>query len=186
MQLLTRKFTVSDYHKMGEFGILTPQDYVELIEGQIIAMSPISLRHAAMVKRLNILLTYQLYNQAIIGVQDPIELDDFSEPQPDISVLAIRPDFYELEIPKPKDILALIEISDTTIEYDKEIKVPLYAANNIPEVWLFNLNNKSLEVYRNPQNNTYQIQKVLPKNQTVSLLSFPQLIINLGALFNLK
>ncbi|HAC64529.1 MAG TPA: hypothetical protein DCF68_13565 [Cyanothece sp. UBA12306] len=183
MQLLSRKFTVNEYQKMSEVGILNPEDRVELIHGQIIPMSPIGLKHAAMVKRLNTFLTYQLYNQAIIGVQDPIQIDDFTQPQPDIFLLAIRSDFYELEIPKPQDILAVIEVCDTTIRYDREIKIPLYATSNIPETWLINLNNQSLEVYRNPQNQNYQTKQVLNKNQTISLLAFPQLIIKLTEFF---
>ena len=161
MLLKTRKFTVEQYHQMTEASVFTPEERLELIRGEIIEMSPIGLKHATVVKRLNNLLTYQLHNQAIIGVQDPIQLDNFSEPQPDISVLKMRSDFYELEIPKPQDILWLIEVSDHTLKYDREVKLNLYAESKINEVWLVNVNNNTLEVYRHPQNNIYQEEQIL-------------------------
>jgi Uma2 family endonuclease len=182
MQILTQKFrfTVAQYHQMARSHIFQPEEKLELIEGEILQMSPVGLKHAKTVKLLNHLLTYQLYNQAIIGVQDPIQLDDFSEPQPDLSILKIQADFYELEIPKSKDIYWLIEVSDSTIKYDRDTKIPLYAANNIPEVWVVNLNDHLLEIYRQPENNHYQKYQKFTPNQTVSPLAFPDLIINLS------
>ncbi len=180
MQLATRKFTVEQYHQMAEAEVFAPEERLELIRGEIIEMSPIGLKHATVVKRLNNLLTYQLHNQAIIGVQDPIQLDNFSEPQPDISVLKMRSDFYELEIPKSQDILWLIEVSDKTLKYDQEIKITLYAESKINEVWLVNLNNNTLEVYRDPQNNIYQDEQILQVNQSLSSLVFPNLIIEIN------
>ena len=179
MPLMTRKFTAQEYHLMAEVGILTPEDKVELIQGEIITMSPVGLKHAATIKRFNSLLTYQLQNQAIIGVQDPIQLDNLSEPQPDISLLKMRSDFYESSIPTAQDILALIEVSDSTIKYDLEVKLPLYGSNNIPEIWLVNLNDQSLTIYRNPEKGYYQNQQILGSHQTASFLAFPQLIVKL-------
>ena len=179
MQLATKKFTVEQYHQMAEATFFAPEERLELIRGEIIEMSPIGLKHATVVKRLNNFLTYQLHNQAIIGVQDPVQLDNFSEPQPDISVLKMRSDFYELEIPKSQDILWLIEVSDKSLKYDQEIKLPLYAESKIHEVWLVNLNNNTLEVYRNPQNNIYQEEQILQVNQSLSSLAFPNLIIDI-------
>jgi Uma2 family endonuclease len=183
MQVLTRKFTIEQYHQMAQSNIFQPEEKLELIQGEILKMSPVGLRHAKTVKFLNHLLTYQLHNQAIIGVQDPIQLGDLSEPQPDLSVLRMRADFYELEAPKSQDIYWLIEVSDSTIKYDRETKIPVYAESNIQEVWLVNLNENNLEVYRKPENNRYQSFQKLTSSQVISPLAFPNLIINLSDIF---
>ncbi len=183
MRLTTRKFTITESHQMSAIGILTPDERIELIEGEIIPMSPIGTKPAATVKRLNSLLNQQLSNQAIIGVQDPVKLDNLSEPQPDISILKMRSDFYEFALPKSEDILALIEVADSSIKYEQEVKIPLYAKSKIAEVWLVNLNNCSLEIYRNPHNQSYQSQKILTGTQTISFLAFPEITIQLTAIF---
>ena len=181
MQLMTRKFNVNEYHKMAETGILTPEDRVELIKGEILAMSPIGRKHAATVKRLNNFLTYQLQNLAIISVQDPIQLNNLSEPQPDVVLLKPCSDFYESKIPEPEDIYLLIEVADSTIKYDQEVKLPLYAQSNISEVWIADLNNKTLEVYRQPQDKTYLEQQ---KNvKSISPLAFPQITLTINDIF---
>jgi Uma2 family endonuclease len=180
MQVLTRKFTVDEYHKMGEDYLFHPGERLELIKGEILTMSPIGVKHASMVNRLTNLLYRQLLDQAIVSVQNSIILDDNSEPQPDLVLLKPRDDFYNSKIPQPQDIYWLIEVSDSTLKYDREIKIPLYAENNIPEVWLVNLNNKTLEVYRQPENNLYQNFQKLTSKQTISPLAFPNLVINLS------
>lgn len=159
MQVITRKFTVTEYHQMAKVGILTPEDKVELIQGAIIAMSPIGLKHAACVNRLNQLFYRKLGDQVIVSIQNPIQLNDYSEPQPDLVLLKPRPDFYENQIPKPVDIYLLIEVADSTVKYDQEVKLPLYAQSNISEVWIVNLNHQSLEVYRQPQDKNTLINK---------------------------
>jgi Uma2 family endonuclease len=162
---------------MAEVGILNPNDRVVLIQGEIIPMSPIGLKHAATVKRLNSFLTYQLQNLAIIGVQDPIQLNNSSEPQPDIVLLKPRSDFYENQIPQPQDIYLLIEVSDSTIKYDQEVKLPLYAESKISEVWIINLNNNTLEVYRQPEDKQYLDQQ---KNiQSISPGAFPEMTLTI-------
>lgn len=177
MQLITRKFNVDEYHKMAKIGILTAKDRVELIQGEIIPMSPIGLKHAACVNRLNRLFYQKLGEQIIVSVQNSIQLDNYSEPQPDIVILKFRPDFYENKIPQPADIELLIEVSDSTIKYDQEVKLPLYAESNIPETWIINLNNKTLEVYRQPQDKQYLDQQ---KNiQAISPLAFPKIILTI-------
>lgn len=174
MQLITRKFNVTEYHKMAATGILTPKDRVELIRGEIISMSSIGLKHAACVNRLNRLFHQKLDDQVIVSVQNSIQLDNLSEPQPDIVLLKARSDFYENKVPQPSDVYLLIEVSDSILNYDQTIKLPLYAEHQIPEVWIINLNNKTLEIYRQPQDNKYQDQQ---KNvQKISPLKFPHLI----------
>jgi Uma2 family endonuclease len=177
MKLINRKINVDEYHIMAKVGILTANDRVELIQGEIIPMSPIGLKHAACVNRLNRLFYQKLGEQIIVSVQNSIQLDDYSEPQPDIVLLKFRPDFYENKIPQPADIELLIEVSDSTIKYDQEVKLPLYAESNIPETWIINLNNKTLEVYRQPQDKKYLDQQ---KNiEVISPLAFPKITLTI-------
>lgn len=147
VQLLRRKFTVEQYHRMVESGILCENDRVELIRGEIVEMSPIGRRHAACVKRLNRLFNRKLGDSVLIGVQDPVELDVTSEPQPDIVLLQPCEDFYETAHPQPEDIFLIVEVADTTVQYDREVKVLLYAEKNIAEVWLVDINGQCVEVY---------------------------------------
>jgi Uma2 family endonuclease len=156
VEVSKRTFNVAEYNQMVKAGILTENDQVELINGEIIAMSPVGSRHASCVKRLNILLGKQLKENFILSVQDPIQLDDYSEPEPDLAVLKPRPDFYAEAHPRPDDVLMIIEVSDTTLDYDQEIKIPLYAKAGIPEVWIINLQENTVEIYTTPQTGLYR------------------------------
>ena len=140
---------------MGEAGILH-DDRVELIEGILIDMAPIGSDHAGKVIRFTTLLSSTFTGRALISTQNPIRLDRHSEPQPDFAILRHRSDFYETSHPEPEDILLLIEVSDTTLRYDREIKIPLYAQHGIPEVWLLDLQHKQLEIYRQPSADGYR------------------------------
>lgn len=173
--LLKRLFTIKEYHAIMENGILTENDRVELIKGEIVYMSPIGRRHAAQVKRIVELLYRYLLGRVTIGVQDPIELDNNSEPLPDISLLQRRGDFYESKHPQPEDILLLVEVADTTAETDQAVKIPLYAENNIAEVWLVDINAQSVEVYREPSGNGYQSIQRLQRGETLSILALPDI-----------
>ena len=148
--------TADDYHKMGEAGIFHEDDRVELIEGMLIDMAPIGSDHAGKVIRLTTLLSSTFAGRGLISTQNPIRLDQHAEPQPDFAILRHRSDFYETSHPEPEDVLLLIEVSDTTVRYDREIKVPLYARHGIPEVWLIDLQNKQLEIYRQPSEDGYR------------------------------
>jgi Uma2 family endonuclease len=184
MQVLTRKFTVDEYHKMGKSHVFHPEERLELIKGEIIKMSPIGLKHASMVNRLSNLFYRNLAEEIIISIQNSIKLNDNSEPQPDLVLAKYRDDFYANKPIEAEDIYLLIEVSDSTLKYDRETKIPLYAENKVNEVWLVNLNNNTLEVYRQPENNSYQHFQKLTSNQTISPLDFPELIINLSSIFN--
>ena len=177
VQVLRRKFTVKQYHKMVESGILSENDRVELIRGEVIEMSPIGLRHAAFVKRLNRLFYCKLGDRVFVGVQDPVELDDTSEPQPDVVLLQPREDFYESSPPQSSNIFLLVEVADTTVQYDREVKIPLYVENNIAEVWLVDINGQFVEVYREPTSDTYQTVRKLEKGTRLSVLAFPDVTI---------
>lgn len=127
-------FSVDEYHKMGEAGIWGEDDRVELIEGELIDMPPIGSLHAGKVMRLVSFLTTALSNRAIVSPQNPVRLGEHSEPQPDLTVLRFRDDFYESAHPQPGDVHLLVEVADTTVRYDREVQIPLYARYGIPEV----------------------------------------------------
>jgi Uma2 family endonuclease len=168
VQIAKRWFTVSEYDRMGETGILTEDDRVELVEGEIIEMSPIGRRHAACVGRLTNLFGRLLAESAIVWVQNPIVLNDYSEPQPDVVLLRRRDDFYERSLPTPDDVLLVVEVADTTIEYDRQIKVPLYARAGIAEVWIVNLVDEQIEIYAQPVNDAYQIKREVRRGETIN------------------
>ncbi len=155
LPLPTKKFTVKAYNRMAESGIFDEGERIELIRGEIIEMSPVGTKHAACVRRLDFILSRKLGDLFLIDTQNPLKLNDNSQPQPDVVILKPRSDFYETEHPQPKDILLLIEVSDSSIEYDRNIKIPLYAENKIPEVWLVDINKKCVEVYKNYQDQIY-------------------------------
>jgi Uma2 family endonuclease len=183
MQLLTRKFTVDQYHKMADVGILTEDDRVELIKGEIIEMSPIGLRHAAIVNRLTNLLPKKLGDRVIVSIQNPVQLNNNSEPQPDVTLLKPRADFYETKVPTPEDILLIVEVADTTLNYDRDVKIPLYAENGILEVWLIDTNHQSLTLYRQPTKAGYQSIQNLDITHKLSPLAFPDVTINVNEMF---
>ncbi|MDB9313726.1 Uma2 family endonuclease [Spirulina sp. CS-785/01] len=133
LPLLTKKITVEHYHKMDEIGIFEPEERVELIEGEILEMSPIGLQHAVTINRLSNFFPQQLRDRAIMTVQTPIRLNNYSEPQPDLTLLQPREDFYAHKFPTPEDVLLLIEVADSSLIPDQEIKKPLYAENKIPD-----------------------------------------------------
>ncbi|GFZ99996.1 Uma2 family endonuclease [Okeania sp. KiyG1] len=173
VELLRQLFTVDQYYKMLDAGVFTENQRVELIRGEIIKISPMGIRHSASVKCLAELFILRLAQTVTVGIQDPVRLNNTSEPQPDISLLQRRPDFYETRHPQPENVFLLIEVSDTTIKYDREIKVPLYAENNIVEVWLVNLTEECLEVYRQPKGNGYEIVQTFQRGETVTIQALP-------------
>ena len=132
-------FTTRDYHQMLDAGILHEDDRVELIDGEIREMSPIDAAHAAAVKRIGRIVNKATGERFIIGIQDPVQLNDLTEPQPDISILRWHDDFYEQAHPNPGDILVLIEVANTSVAYDRDEKLPRYASSGIAEAWLVNL-----------------------------------------------
>ena len=168
-----RRFTVDEYHRMAEAGILHEDDRVELIHGEIIQMSPIGNHHAAIVSRLNMLLAPRLAPQYIINVQNPVLINSNSEPEPDIAVLPFRDDYYAEGGVTPANVLLLIEVSDSTLRYDRNRKLPLYAEAGIAEVWIIDVNKRQLEVYRQPDGDRYQSVKTLKREDSVSATQLP-------------
>lgn len=165
IQILTDKrlFNIDEFHRMSEAGILSEDERVELIEGEIRRMSPIGSHHVGCVNRLTAVLNRLAADTAVVSVQNPILLGDNSEPQPDVALLNLRPDFYSNSLPKPEEVLLLIEVSDTTAEDDRQKKVPLYAEWGIPLLWIVDLPAGVVEVYSNPVNGTYtEVEKAKP------------------------
>ncbi|NEP74627.1 MAG: Uma2 family endonuclease [Okeania sp. SIO2G4] len=172
-ELLRRLFTVDQYYKMLEAGVLTENERVELIRGEIVKMSPIGIHHANCVDNLTELFILSLAKTVTVRVQNPVRLNDNSEPEPDIALLQRRQGFRRTQHPQPEDIFLLIEVSDTTVKYDQEVKIPLYAENNIVEVWLVNLTEECLEVYRQPTANGYEIVQTFQRGETVEIQALP-------------
>ncbi|MGB3509943.1 MAG: Uma2 family endonuclease [Microcoleaceae cyanobacterium] len=183
VQLLRRLFTVNEYYKMLEAGVLTENERVELIRGEIVKMSPIGIHHSACVKRLNELFILRLAKTVTVGIQAPVRLNDNSEPEPDISLLQRKQDFYESQHPQPENVFLLIEVSDTTVKYDQEVKIPLYAENNIVEVWLVNLSQKCLEVYRQPTGNGYENVQTFQRGEIVAIQALPNVTFTVDEIF---
>ncbi len=157
------------YHRMIETGILTEEDQVELIHGEIISMSPIGKLHIAIVDRISKALNRRIDTEAIVRVQSPIVVHDHSEPEPDITLLKPRPDFYATQAAQPEDVLLVIEVAHTTWSTDYEVKRPLYASAGIPELWLVNVNKHEIEVHRTPAPGTYKSISILQSGDTVTL-----------------
>ena len=144
------KLDVHAYHRLGETGILGADDRVELIEGEVVAMSPIGAAHIGAVMALTRLLVLAAGDRVHVSPQGSVRLADDSEPQPDIALLRPRADQYRSGLPTPADILLLIEVSDSSLHFDRLVKLPLYARHNIPEVWIVDLAAGAVEVHRGP------------------------------------
>jgi len=142
--------SVDAFHRMGEVGILGPGDRVELIDGEIIDLSPIGVLHAALVARLASWFSQKLGRAAVAWCQNPLRLDDISEPEPDIAILRTRADCYMTAHPGAADVLLVIEVADTSLAYDLGTKVPLYARHGIPEVWVIDAATRQARVFRRP------------------------------------
>jgi len=172
------RFTVAEYMRMAEVDLWGEDSRVELIWGEIVEMSPIYIAHTSTVKRLISLLTRQLGERIILGVQDPVQLSDDSLPQPDISVLRPQDKFYSERQPGPGDILLLIEVADSSLRYDQRVKSKLYGAAGVADYWIVNLPARQIEVYREPRPNGYRTVTHYAPGETLSPLAFPDAIVN--------
>jgi Uma2 family endonuclease len=171
------RWTVDLYHQMIETGILGEDERIELIKGELATMSPIGAEHSGTLKKLTEMLFEQLRRRAVISVQDPLQVDDYSEPEPDLALLAPRRDFYKRALPRPADVLLVIEVADSSLAYDRTIKMALYAGAGIAEAWIVNLIDRWIEVYRDPSSAGYTtLLKILP-GKSVAPLSFADVIV---------
>ncbi len=177
------QFTIADYARMREVGILTEDDRVELIDGEVRPMSPIGSLHAALVNLLMVLLTRQIGDHAIVSVQNPIQLNDYSEPQPDVSILQPREDFYAAGHPRPDDVLLVVEVADSSIEYDRTEKLPRYAQAGITEVWIVDVEQRAIEQYTDPRNGRYHHVRLAEHGEHLTAHAIHQLVLSIDELF---
>jgi Uma2 family endonuclease len=177
------RFSLADYDQMIDQGILTENDRVELIRGEIIDKMSIGELHAACVKRLNRIFGLRLAARVVVGIQDPIQLSD-SRPEPDVTLLIPRDDDYASSHPGPGDVLLIVEVADTSLDFDRNLKGPLYAENGIEEYWLVNLFERTLEVHRRPMaTGQYAEVRVLSSFDTTDLVQLPGVTLTVGELF---
>ena len=167
----TYRFTVDDYYRMGEVGILPPDVRVELVDGEIKQMPPIHPPHASIVHRLNAVLARKLHGKVVVGIQSPIRLDDFNEPQPDVTVLRFQDDYYGSHHPTPADVMLAIEVADTSLRYDRHEKMPRYGMAGIPEAWLVDVQAGTIKVFTEPQAGGYGEEQVLSRGQEIVSLA---------------
>lgn len=177
------KLSVEDYHKLGDAGVLTEESRVELIDGELIEMAPIGSRHAGVVTRLQRVLYEQARGVAVVWQQNPLVLPPASEPQPDLMLLKYRADDYATALPLAQDVLLLIEVADTTADYDRGTKLPLYAMHGVAEFWILDLPAKRIEVYREPAPNGYRIKLELGAGETISPCALPAVKLSLAEIF---
>ncbi|MGH8531321.1 MAG: Uma2 family endonuclease [Gammaproteobacteria bacterium] len=177
------RLTADDYHRMGEAGIFAEEDRVELIEGEIIEMAPIGCSHSGVVLQLSEMLKDAVGRKALVSVQNPIAIGPHSEPQPDIALLKRREDFYKSAHPHPADVLLIIEVADTSLAYDRDVKLPLYARHGIPEVWIVDLENRCLQVFTGAAETGYQQTQTLAEPAVRTLRALPDCPADLSGLF---
>ena len=175
VQLLRHRFTVEDYHRMGQAGILAEKDRVELVDGEIVQMTPIGSPHAGTTTFLHGWLSPRLGARAIVREQNPVVLAPHSELQPDLAAVRPRSDHYRQGHPRPADVLFLIEVSDTTGDYDRTVKLPLYARAGIQEVWIVDLAAACVEIYLGPGVSGYERMERFTRGQSIAPQAFPDL-----------
>lgn len=171
---------IDEWRRLGEAGIFPPDSRLELINGEILEMSPIGCNHSGHINRINKLLTILTGTKAIASVQNPLRLGDLSEPEPDFMLLKLAPDFYSTRHPVANDVLLLIEVADSSLEFDRNQKMHLYALHCIPEYWLLNLNDSCVEVYRKPAGDLYAEKRTLTSGDSIALSELPEITIDIG------
>lgn len=176
------RVTVDEYYRMAEIGVLAPDARVELIEGEIIDMAPIGSEHGSVVDQLAHLLIHAVGDQAIVRIQGAVRLSHITEPQPDVTLLKPRADYYRYDQPTGADTLLVIEVSDSTLRYDRDIKVPLYARLGVPEVWIFDLANRRMLAYREPAGGKYASERTSAAPGITPVGELPNVTVDLSRL----
>lgn len=182
--LTQRPFTVAEYDRMIAVGILTEDERIELIEGVFVEMSPIGHRHAACIKRIIALFGSRVGPSVMLDIQNPIHLSDYSEPQPDAVLLQPSVDAYEHANPTAADVLLLIEVADSSLEYDRTVKTALYARGLIGEVWVVDLASETIAVFTDPADGRYQSVRTAKKGESLTPTALPDLTLRVDQLFN--
>ncbi|WP_018461712.1 Uma2 family endonuclease [Thermus oshimai] len=173
--MIRHRFSAEDFHRMAEAGILGEDDRVELLEGEVVELSPVGKRHMAAVKKLmDAFFPLQARRQALLQVQDPLRLSPDTEPQPDLAILRFREDFYAGKIPEAEDALLVIEVAESSLDYDLKVKLPLYAKAGVPEVWVVDLESRRVHVFRAPEGGAYRVAEAVEGGRLEALgLSIP-------------
>lgn len=177
------KLNLDEFHRMVEAGVFTPEQRIELLEGELFDMAPIGPAHSGTTNYLTQALYQVVGTQAVVSVQNPIMLGDDSEPQPDLALLRPRGDFYKNSHPGADDILLLVEIADTSVSTDRDYKIPLYARHGIPEVWLLDVKHRQLEIHRKPEQGRYQQVYTAKTDESICLSQLPGIELNLQQLW---
>ena len=177
LQVSKRLFSTDEYHRLGEVGVLTEDDRVELIGGEIVQMIPIGSGHAGCVKWLAHAFNQHLCDTAIVSVQDPVSLGAHDEPQPDVALLQPRADCYRSAHPTAENILLVVEVADTSAAYDREMKIPLYARFGIREAWVVDITGECVECYLEPSSEGYRKSQSYQRGQSISPNAFSELAL---------
>lgn len=178
-----RRFDVEEYHWMGRVGILSADDRVELVRGEVVEMTPIGSLHQSCVNVLNHLFGRSLGERFTVRVQGPVRLGESSEPQPDLAVLERRSDFYRASHPTPDDIVLLVEVSDTTLAYARNTKLPLYAGAGVGEVWILDLEARAVEIHTEPSDSGYTQSKTCRIGDEARSRTLPDLALPVAGVF---
>jgi len=177
------RITVNEYHRMAEVGLLAPDARVELIEGEIIDMAPIGTDHNSIVDQLTRLLVRAVGDDAIVRVQGSVRLSQISEPQPDVVLLKPRADFYRNQFATGADTLLVIEVSDSTLRFDRDVKVPLFARHGVQEVWIFDVQGDRLLVYGALRADVYERKDSIARPQSMPVTALPGVAVDLSSVF---
>ena len=172
-----RRFTVAEYYAMAEAGVLHPEERVELLDGDVIVMAAVLDWHAFVVDWINENFILRLQGRAQVRIQNPTRLNDYSEPEPDVMLLRRRDDFYRSGHPAPADVLLLIEVSDSSLSFDRNQKLPRYAAAGIPEVWIVNRPDQRIESYADPTGDEYATVRHYGPGESIAPQAFPDIVL---------
>lgn len=183
-----KRFTVQEYHRLAELGFLTEDDHIELIRGELIQMTGNGTAHETCIRRLLRELPVLIQDRATLQCQSPIAIAFDGEPEPDLAIVQNREDDYESAHPTAADTLLVIEVADSSLVYDRTVKLSLYAEASIPHYWLFNVTDRILETYSEPAQITagqfgYLNRRIIPKTGVVELPPFPEQVLELGSIF---
>jgi Uma2 family endonuclease len=179
---LRRRLTVDDYHRMGDAGIFHEDDRVELVDGELFQMASIGSPHASLVIRLESRFGALTDGRYLVSTQNPLQIPPFSEPQPDIVLLRPRADAYYGALPQPSDVLLVIEVADTSLEWDRDVKIPMYGRHGVAESWLVDLQHRTVTVCRDPSPEGYRSTMEISEG-ALSPSALPDIAVALDDLF---
>ncbi len=183
VQVTRRRFTVDEYYRMADAGIFSEDDRVELIEGEIVEMVPTGSRHAGYADKLLWILSRRVGDAAVLRVQYPVRLSHYSEPVPDMALVRPRPDFYTSAHPDPGDVLLLIEVAESSVEYDRGVKATVYARSGVREFWLIDLGQEAVEVYRAPTPQGYRETQTVRRGGRLTIEALPTVGLSVDEIF---